>query len=177
MILISVSLALLAVTAGMFLLAKTRKESLGIFFKAISYFIIIAGFLIICLGLIGAFTRMIMRKTHPTENHECHTHHQYHKAAFKRHQRIGRWNKMQNSDEIHGEEGYLHNDGYEWEIKRLSEKLNLTSEQISKIREIFNKNIQQKEQQLNQRKEAIKKALNPEQLIIFNENKVDNKIH
>ena len=181
MMLVSVSLALLAVTAGMFLLAKTRKEGLSIFFKAISYFIIIAGFLVICLGLIGGFTRMIMQKIHHSENHECRTH-QHHlpwmKEEFKHHEgmgRSGRWDKMRGNDGInHVEE---HHNGSEWKIKRLSEKLNLTSEQISKIEDIFKKNIQQIEAEQNQRREAIKKVLNPQQLTIFNESKEDDRLH
>ncbi len=47
MICISFCLALLALVAGMFLLAKTQKASLGMFFKVISYFVITAS--LICL--------------------------------------------------------------------------------------------------------------------------------
>lgn len=46
---IGLSLALLAIVAGMFLLAKTRAEALGKFFKFVSYTVIVAGFLcLIC---------------------------------------------------------------------------------------------------------------------------------
>ena len=45
MILIPASLTLISLTAGMFLLAKINKDNLGIFFKVIAYFIIVASFL------------------------------------------------------------------------------------------------------------------------------------
>jgi len=45
MVLIPIALTLIAITAGMFLLAKTNKDNLGILFKIVAYFIIISGFL------------------------------------------------------------------------------------------------------------------------------------
>ncbi len=45
MILIASSISLLVIIAGMFLLAKTQKENLSNFFKYVSYFVILAGFL------------------------------------------------------------------------------------------------------------------------------------
>ena len=54
MILIATSLSLLAIVAGMHLLAKTKKEDLGKFFKYVSYFVIVVGFLsIACIGARG----------------------------------------------------------------------------------------------------------------------------
>ncbi|MDO9185805.1 MAG: hypothetical protein Q7W13_07320 [Bacteroidia bacterium] len=50
MILIASSLSLLAVVAGMFLYAKTIKEELNRFFKIVSLFIIIVGFLNLFAG-------------------------------------------------------------------------------------------------------------------------------
>jgi hypothetical protein len=51
----SIALALLALTGGMFLLAKTKKDNLGLSFKIISYFIIIASFLnLACTAAHGA---------------------------------------------------------------------------------------------------------------------------
>ena len=51
MLLISLSLALLVIIAGMNLLAKNAKENLGSIYKYISYFVIVVGFLsIICIG-------------------------------------------------------------------------------------------------------------------------------
>lgn len=44
MIFTSISLTILALTGGMFLLAKTNKDNLGLFFKIIAYFIIITSF-------------------------------------------------------------------------------------------------------------------------------------
>jgi ABC-type lipoprotein release transport system permease subunit len=109
MIFILIPLALLALTAGMFLLAKTRKENLGKFFKAISYFIIIASFLIMCLTLIGGFTRMLMHRMHHMENHErmMPMQHYMHdmRGRFSPHEEMrgmNRWsrmNKMQDGGE------------------------------------------------------------------------------
>lgn len=57
MLLIATSLSLLAIVAGMFLLAQTKKENLGNLFKYVSYFVVITGFLsLICIG-----TRCVMR--------------------------------------------------------------------------------------------------------------------
>lgn len=42
---ISVGLSLIALAAGMLLMAQTNKENLGIFFKIVSYFIIISSLL------------------------------------------------------------------------------------------------------------------------------------
>lgn len=50
MILIASSLSLLAIVAGMFLYAKTIKEELNQFFKIVSLFIIIVGFLNLFAG-------------------------------------------------------------------------------------------------------------------------------
>lgn len=45
------SMTLLAIVAGMFLLAKAKKEELGAFFKIVSYTVVLAGFacLICCI--------------------------------------------------------------------------------------------------------------------------------
>ena len=52
----SIALTLIALTGGMFLLAKTHKDNLGVFFKIIAYFIIIASFLnLICTAAHNAF--------------------------------------------------------------------------------------------------------------------------
>lgn len=50
MILVASSLSLLAIVAGMFLYAKTIKEQLNRFFKIVSLFIIIVGFLNLFAG-------------------------------------------------------------------------------------------------------------------------------
>lgn len=50
MILVASSLSLLAIVAGMFLYAKTIKEELNRFFKIVSLFIIIVGFLNLFAG-------------------------------------------------------------------------------------------------------------------------------
>jgi hypothetical protein len=53
-ILISSGLSLLALTGGMFLLAKSNKDMLSMFFKLVAYFIIIVSFLnLACTALHG----------------------------------------------------------------------------------------------------------------------------
>lgn len=55
MLLIATSLSLLAIVAGMFLLAKSKTENLGNFFKYVSYFIVLVGFLsLVCIAGRGA---------------------------------------------------------------------------------------------------------------------------
>ena len=51
-------LALLTITAGMFLLAKTRNEGLGKFFKTTAYIVIIFGFLGLGASLVHMFCPM-----------------------------------------------------------------------------------------------------------------------
>lgn len=52
-ILISVGLSLIALTGGMFLLAKINKDSLGMIYTIVAYFIIIASFInLACTGLL-----------------------------------------------------------------------------------------------------------------------------
>lgn len=49
---ICVAALLLALTGGMFLLAKTKKDNLGTFFNVVSWFIIVLSFLVlICCGI------------------------------------------------------------------------------------------------------------------------------
>ena len=51
MLLCALSLALLALVAGMLLLNKTKKETLGNFYKFVSWFVIVLAFLsILCIG-------------------------------------------------------------------------------------------------------------------------------
>ena len=52
MILIATALSLIAIVFGMFLLAKAKSETLGKFFKLVSWFVIVMGFLcLLCLGI------------------------------------------------------------------------------------------------------------------------------
>lgn len=61
MLLIACALSLLAIAAGMMLLAQTKKENLGNLFKYVSWFIVIMGFLcIVCIGCRSAM-RCCMR--------------------------------------------------------------------------------------------------------------------
>jgi Spy/CpxP family protein refolding chaperone len=86
------------------------------------------------------------------------------------------------------------NDRKEWEIKRLTEKLNLTNEQVIKVQEIFKNSVQEEakrnetneneekygnlmREEHHKKMEAIKKILTPEQLKLFNENKEDGMWH
>jgi ABC-type nickel/cobalt efflux system permease component RcnA len=57
MILIASSFSLLVIVAGMFLLAKTQKDGLSNFFKYISYFVIILGFLNLFCGGVHMFMK------------------------------------------------------------------------------------------------------------------------
>ena len=45
---IGIAALLLSLTGGMFLLAKTRKEALGLFYKLVAWFIIVLSFGLIC---------------------------------------------------------------------------------------------------------------------------------
>ena len=66
MLLIATALSLLAITAGMFLLAKTQKEEFGKIFKYASYFVVSTAFLcLICIGARG------MRHCCMGGNQEC----------------------------------------------------------------------------------------------------------
>jgi len=58
MILIASSFSLLVIVAGMFLLAKTQKDNLSNFFKYVSYFVILVGF----LNLFGGTACMLIHK-------------------------------------------------------------------------------------------------------------------
>ena len=64
MILVSISLALIALLGGMFLLAKTQKDNLNLFFKVVAYFIIVVSFLSIgCIVLRGAVGEQLFHET------------------------------------------------------------------------------------------------------------------
>lgn len=204
MIFIPISLALLAFSTGMFLLAKTRKENLSRFFKAISYLIIIASFLIICLTVIGGLKSILICRIDNLENRECMMHMQeqiaWMRGRFSLHGEIGginSWNGMNlppNGYERDSLENHLNDltGRNDWEIGQQSEKLNLTSEQIKKVQEIFKNSIPQEEEKLTQtnrnnkevfekimreehqnKMEAIKKILTPIQLRLFNESNLD----
>ena len=64
MILISISIALLALAAGMLLLDKTKKEALGNFFRYISWFIIIVSLLVIACELTRSAIRITCHHGH-----------------------------------------------------------------------------------------------------------------
>jgi hypothetical protein len=85
MILIPASLTLIALAGGMFLLAKTNKDNLGIFFKIISLFIIIGSFM--NFGAIGI--RCAMQFHNPGMGMDMDMQHgmmmkQYEKKMFKK---------------------------------------------------------------------------------------------
>ena len=61
MILTSISLSLLALVAGMFLLDKTKKEGLGKFFSFISWLVIVVALLILLCSLSRGVWRMSCR--------------------------------------------------------------------------------------------------------------------
>jgi len=67
--------ALLVIIAGMYLLAKTKKEDLGRFFKFISYFVVISGLAIILIVIQLSIFRMVgvcrEKFMHMRMNKEC----------------------------------------------------------------------------------------------------------
>lgn len=72
--LIGLSLTLIAIVAGMLLLAKTQKENLGNIYKTISYFVIITSFLAFLAGVCGGICMM-----HCSKGGGCSSTEQYHK--------------------------------------------------------------------------------------------------
>jgi predicted membrane protein len=64
MISISIGMSLIALSTGMFLLAKTNRDSLSLFFKIISYFIIVASFLNIGCAIIYGGIHSIYKHYH-----------------------------------------------------------------------------------------------------------------
>jgi len=218
---ISISLALIALCAGMLLLAKTNKDNLGLFFKSISFFFIIGSFLVMILSAVFGFTRMMFHHRHNEKRSHRHhkKHHKFHGGHW---QRNHYWNSEEGAMSWHGEnndndpggfephepgeqpngfehhrgsQGFDHgngqdnrNDRVERRTKHLTEQLKLTPDQTSKLQEIFKtslekeKEIRQKsngdweafkkgaKENRQQRTEAIKKILTPEQLKVFNEN-------
>ena len=60
-ILISIAVLLLSLTAGTFLLYKTKKEELGVFFKVVSWFVIVFSILLIFCSLIHCIVARELR--------------------------------------------------------------------------------------------------------------------
>lgn len=156
-----ISLALLALSAGMFLLAKTNKEDLGKFFKVISFFIIICSFLVMGLTIVRGYTKMILHQTKMQEG-MFYPEHRMHREFFHHsrgnegsYERMNRWNNGE--DRMRGEENEHHeferhehpeysegnaDERLERMTKRFSENLNLNPEQVRKLQEILKPSIQ-----------------------------------
>jgi hypothetical protein len=81
MILISVSLTLIALTGGTFLLAKAKKDGLGIYYKFMAWFVIIASILtLLCCGM--------MAMAHMYGKHQMHDMHwKKDKKAYKKYKK------------------------------------------------------------------------------------------
>lgn len=60
--LLGISMTLIAIVAGMLLLAKTQKDNLGSIYKAVSYFVIITAFLGFLGGLCGGLCHLASGK-------------------------------------------------------------------------------------------------------------------
>ncbi|HEY6162215.1 MAG TPA: hypothetical protein VI112_13365 [Bacteroidia bacterium] len=60
LVLTAFALLLLVIAAGMLLLAKTNKEALGVFFRFVSWFLIVSGFLGIALVFLMAIFHAFM---------------------------------------------------------------------------------------------------------------------
>jgi hypothetical protein len=54
---IALSLSLIAVVAGMFLLARARQENLGTFYKIVAYFVIVCALIVFGFGFAGTICR------------------------------------------------------------------------------------------------------------------------
>jgi Spy/CpxP family protein refolding chaperone len=158
---IPISLALLTLSAGMFLLAKTNKEDLGKFFRVISFFIIISSFLVMGLTIVRGFTRMILHKAHMQERMaypEHRMHYKYFDHGYRNrgsYERMGRWNDEENrmpgeENERHEFERHEHFEHHEMNpeerlekmTKRFSENLNLKPDQVNKLKEILKASLQ-----------------------------------
>lgn len=94
MLLIALGLALLAIVGGMFLLARTQKENLGILFRYVSYFVIIMGF----LSILGIGVKGIMRRIHARDRNQMMMSQQFRMNRYGGGNHImngmGRWNRM-----------------------------------------------------------------------------------
>lgn len=75
---IAVALSLLALTGGLFLLAKTNKDSLGMAFKLVSWIVILFSFLVFLCSVVQGFQKMFRHHDHMEncgkEMMNCHEH-------------------------------------------------------------------------------------------------------
>ncbi len=89
MILIAASMSLLVIIAGMFLLAKTQKENLSNFFKYVSYFVILVGFLNLFGGGALFMAKKCMRhavaqcESHCKKGDDCHKKNKHKKSCSR----------------------------------------------------------------------------------------------
>jgi hypothetical protein len=73
---IGISLTLLVIVAGLFLLAKTRTHTLGTFFKIASYTVITAGFLCLVCCIMHYCCHMgCSGNSSCADNGQCEMHH------------------------------------------------------------------------------------------------------
>ena len=70
--LIGLSLTLIAIVAGMLLLAKTQKDNLGNIYKAISYFVIITSFLGFLAGVCCGLCQIACGRGGCSSMEKCH---------------------------------------------------------------------------------------------------------
>ena len=182
---VKISLALIAVIAGMFLLAKTKKEGLGLFFKIVSWVVVVVS-LIVFLCTFGAAMRWHAMRMHEMKHmHDGfmwkHEHgdmpapnccpgdmfmNEYGKDG-------GNCPNMIDGKKCCGGdmETMTPEARADQKVKMLTEKLQLTNEQVPKVKEIILKNFQAKDKEIksvtekthSENMEAIKKILTPEQ--------------
>ena len=82
--LVVISFILIAIVAGMFLLAKTKKEELGLFFKVVSYIVIAVGFAaLICLAVRCFCGTCHNGSKSCTKSEQCYRSEQCHKGSKK----------------------------------------------------------------------------------------------
>lgn len=197
------SLGLIALVGGMILLSKTRKDSLGGFFKFVSWFVIFCSFAVIVFAIGTGMCRGF--------RHCCNKGYGYEKCEMKGQQGMmccmkdGKMCMMKcceaekdmgcmEKEKIGcGQEKSMMCAGNDMDkmtpeqkadnnVKMLTEKLKLTTEQIPKVKEIFLKCVQTCEMNMKaaggdkvkcdmmcgkackDRNEALKKVLTPEQM-------------
>jgi hypothetical protein len=192
---VQILLSLLTLFAGMLLLAKTKKDSLGRFFSFISWFIIV-----ISLGLFISYMSRGMYGCYKAN--KCGSSSKYCKdkpcmpgncyMMCCEHNKMGMCCKEkqkmcceQNKDKMlggpNGMEAMSPDQRAENIVVMLKEKLKLTTDQVPKVKEIFLKSIQAIDQQMkdagddmgkcgkqcekikNDKLDALKKVLTPEQ--------------
>jgi hypothetical protein len=113
MIFITSSFSLLVIVSGMFLLAKTQKDNLSNFFKYVSYFVIIVGFLNLFFGGV----HMLMRSFHQHYAAEMHHGKKYKHGKHKR-DKVMIYKNMSCDNEMINEDHHQMSGNYDCEMEK-----------------------------------------------------------